>query len=603
MKLKFPYGYCDFERIITDNYFYQDRTDRIHLLEEVGNNLLLLRPRRFGKSLLLSTLENYYDLAKADKFERLFGHLAIGKNPTPNHNQYFVMKWDFSMVDPHGELDDIERSLYNHINQQIKSFTLYYRQFLDYEIKITETDALASFQDLLGAIRVNAHRLYLMIDEYDNFANEVMISHQRGQQRYEQLIQGEGLLKTLFKVLKGTLAGMGLERIFMTGVSPVVMSDLTSGHNITRNIYFEPEFNDLCGFREDEVLTMVQQVIAHCGLSVEKADEAMQTMRTYYNGYSFVPPSPYAPQLAENIYNPTMVLYFLEHLQKHCYYPTNMLDSNLAPDRLKLSYVAFLPGGSSVILKAVDEHEPLAIPNLIERFGVQEMLEAAYDNSFVTTLLYYLGMLTIGGNGESDPWGKVILRVPNLTIRGLYYERLQKILLPKSNPNEIEAAADAFYRTGNLQPACDLVEQRFTALDNRDYKQADELLVKVAFLSILYNNLYYIVDSETTLQRGYADLTMILRAGMRRYRLLDHVVEFKYVTLKEAGLSGAQVRELSQEELAALPAVARHISQAKAQLARYRDGLAQIYGDILRLHSHVVVSIGFERAVWAEIGG
>ncbi len=595
MKLKFPYGNCNFERIISENYFYQDRTDRIQLLENVGENILLLRPRRFGKSLFLSVLENYYDLAKADKFETLFGHLAIGKNPTPNHNQYFVMKWDFSMVDPHGDIEAIVRSLYNHINQQIKSFAHYYRQFLDYEIKITEADALASFQDLLGVIR--AHRLYLLIDEYDNFANEVMVSRKQGPQRYEQLLQGEGILKTLFKVIKGTLAGMGLERVFITGVSPVVMSDLTSGQHITRNIYFKPEFNDLCGFREEEVAEMVAQVAVNGGLSAEKTAEAMQMMRIYYNGYCFVPPLLYAPatKMAENIYNPTMVLYFLEHLQNYGYYPTNMLDSNLAPDRLKLAYAAFLPGGGNVILKAVDEQEPLAIPNLIERFGVQEMLEAENDDTFVATLLYYLGMLTIG---ERNRLGELSLRVPNLTMRGLYFERLQKILLPKFSRNEIEQAVREFYTTGNLQPVCDLVEQRFTTLDNRDYKQADELLVKTAFLAILFNDLYYMINSETALQRGYADLTMILRPGLRQYQLLDHVVEFKYVTLKETGMSGAQLRELSRAELAALPAVQHQLSQAKGQLARYREGLAQIYGDILRLHSHVVVSIGFERAVW-----
>src|SRR6478672_3422057 len=90
--IKFPYGISDFYKISNENYFYIDRTPYLRLLEDIGPQLLFLRPRRFGKSLLLSLLENYYDLAKAEAFERLFGKLIIGQQPTPLHNTYFVMK-------------------------------------------------------------------------------------------------------------------------------------------------------------------------------------------------------------------------------------------------------------------------------------------------------------------------------------------------------------------------------------------------------------------------------------------------------------------------------------------------------------------------------
>ncbi|MDM8530770.1 PD-(D/E)XK nuclease domain-containing protein [Anaerolineales bacterium HSG25] len=167
--------------------------------------------------------------------------------------------------------------------------------------------------------------------------------------------------------------------------------------------------------------------------------------------------------------------------------------------------------------------------------------------------------------------------------------------------NELEKAARIFYRSGDLQPTCDLIEARFNALDNRDYLTADEFMVKIAFLSVLFNNIFYLIDSETTLQRGYADLTMIIRPDMRQYQLLDHVIEFKYVKLKEAGLSGAEIRDLSEEKLRALPAVKAKLNDADSQLSRYRQGLAEIYGDKLRLWSHTVVSVGFERVVWIVI--
>ena len=326
MKLKFPYGYSDFEKIINQNYLFIDRTDHIRLLEETGDNILFLRPRRFGKSLFLSILENYYDVAKADRFEALFGQLAIGQNPTANRNQYFVMKWDFSMIDPQGDVDKIKGSLYDHINSCIIDFSDYYQPYIKRKIEIDRGNAIYSFRSLLTAVRGASHRLYLLVDEYDNFANEVMVSREQGQQRYEALIQGEGIFKTLFKVIKGTLAGMGVERVFMTGVSPVVMSDLTSGQFVADNIYFKPEFNDLCGFREDEVVEMLEQVATHCHISKQKTDETMSMMRRFYDGYTFTNHHPvYRPDSPstqanqpERIYNPNMVLYFLKYLQAYC---------------------------------------------------------------------------------------------------------------------------------------------------------------------------------------------------------------------------------------------------------------------------------------------
>ncbi|MCE7985466.1 MAG: hypothetical protein DYG89_30190 [Caldilinea sp. CFX5] len=212
--LKFPYGNSDFYRISSQRQFYLDRTGAIPLLEEAGEQLLFLRPRRFGKSLLLSVLENYYDVAKAPDFERLFGHLVIGQNPTALHNRYFVMRWDFSIVEGQGTYEQIRQTPYP---------------------------------------------LYLLIDEYDNFANEVLMSSRDGgRQRYDALVRGEGVFKTLFKTIKSASQGMGLERLLITGVSPVVMADMSSGYNVAKNIYLMPQLNALCSFTHSEVTTALQ---------------------------------------------------------------------------------------------------------------------------------------------------------------------------------------------------------------------------------------------------------------------------------------------------------------------------------------------------------
>ncbi|MCP4699279.1 MAG: AAA family ATPase, partial [Gammaproteobacteria bacterium] len=253
--MEFPYGMSDFQAIITDNYFYADRTGYIPLIEKAGRQLLFLRPRRFGKSLWLSVLENYYDLAKAEQFELLFGHLEIGKNPTAKHNAYFVLKWDFSMIPSMGGAKEIQRNLYQHINDQIRDFALYYKNELSAEILINDDNATSSFKSLLSATRDAGHPVYLLIDEYDNFANEVMMSiqHGSGEERYRTLVHGEGVMRSLFRVVKGAAAGMGLERVFVTGVSPVAMSDITSAYNVAESIYLKPKLNDLCGFREAEI--------------------------------------------------------------------------------------------------------------------------------------------------------------------------------------------------------------------------------------------------------------------------------------------------------------------------------------------------------------
>ncbi|HEY89454.1 MAG TPA: AAA family ATPase, partial [Thermoflexia bacterium] len=513
--MKFPYGISDFHKLITEDYFYVDRTAYIRTVEEVGPVLLFLRPRRFGKSLWLSTLENYYDVAKADEFESLFGQLAIGQEPTPWHNQYLIMRWNFSAVDPSGDYDQIRQSLFNHVNGCVEQFIAQYQGGLEHEIVLGE-DALRSFRSVLTAVQRSPYRLYLLIDEYDNFANEVLTADTA---RYESLVRGAGVLKTLFKAAKEGTGGLGLDRIFITGVTPVVMSDITSGFNIAEDLFLKPALNTLCGFTEAEVRTVLQQVAEECDLHSKQAAAALEMLRTFYNGYRF------SYQASELVYNPTLVLYFLKQFQETCAYPEEMLDSNLEMDRHELEYVAQLPHGGQLIMAALSASPALSVRQLSQRFGVQRMLFAKKDTSFAVALLYYLGVLTLAGRTKS---GRHALRIPNLVVRRLYAEQLRELLLPDVTRDEIETVAEGLYTTGDLQPLCDFVEQTyFRVFSNRDYRWANELTVKTAFLSLLFNDILYIMDSEPELQRGYADLVMLIRPDMRRFEVLDLLLEFK----------------------------------------------------------------------------
>jgi hypothetical protein len=565
------------------------------MLENTGYYLLFLRPRRFGKSLLLSMLENYYDIARKDRFQELFGHLLIGKNPTPLHNQYFILKWDFSCVDPSGSAVDIKRAFHNHINACIRSFRMNYEDYLHQEIEIDSQDAVSSIKSLLDVVRKTPYPVYLLIDEYDNFANEVMMGVRREKKDiYEALVYEEGPLKTLFKAVKSATDGSGFDRSFITGVSPVVMSDITSGYNIAENIYLDSVFNDLCGFHEKEIEKALKTISAECGLKEKDAADALDLMRVYYNGYKF------APNAKDSIYNPTLAIYFIKAFFKTCKYPRKMLDSNLAADDAKLQYISQIPKGGQLLLDLMEKDHSLIISDLSDRFGIQQMLKSK-DFIFMVSFLYYFGVLTIDDETED---GELILRVPNLVTQSLYVERIQQMLLPEPvDRDDGVFAAKQLYAKGNMEPLCEFVEQRFfKVFHNRDYRWANELTVKTAFLTLLYNDILYIIDSEKDAGRGYADLTMIIRPDMRRFKILDILIEFKYVSLKEAGLTGEKAKGLTEGELRAISAMQARMDEAKKQIRQYGDALEEKY-DNLRLKRYAVVSLGFERLWWQEVKG
>ena len=450
---------------------------------------------------------------------------------------------------------------------------------------------MASLQSLLSVVSQTPHRLYLLVDEYDNVANEVMVSPVRGTPRYQELAQGEGIIKTLFKVVKGG-AGGGIDRVFLTRVTPVVLSDMTSGYNVAEDLSTDPDYHDLCGFTEPELRSALEAVGAARGLDADQVTAALDLMRDFYNGYRFT------PQREERVYNPTLALYFLKYLARHGVYPPRLLDDNLAMDRNRIQYVARLPHGATLVTAALNEAEPLAVAQLSNRFGVQDMLAAPKDPDFLASLLYYFGVLTLAGR---DALGKLQLTIPNQVIRKLYVERLQEQLLPDyTDQEQRQRVVERFYATGDLEPLCDFLEQRyFPVFDNRDLRWSNELVVKTAFLVTLFNDAFYVMDSELALGRGYGDLLLRVRPDMRQYALLDHLLEFKTLGLKAVKLTGAELAAKTRAELRALPAVAEQLHEAEQQLTTYRAELERAEGATLKLRTHAVVAIGLERLVFA----
>ena len=433
------------------------------------------------------------------------------------------------------------------LNLRISAFADYYRETLPDSIHIDPQDALASFQSLLNAVQRTDYPLYLLIDEYDNFANELMMDHRNTEEsRYQAILPGEDCLKALFKTIKAAAGGWGLGRVFITGVSPVVMSDPTSGYNVAKNIYLQARFNDLCDFREAEIAAVVARIAQECDLAPTQAEEALAMMRTFYNGYCF------SRRTKEQVYNPTLALYFLKEFQRECRYPDEILDSNLVMDRGKLHYVSRLPKGCRLILDALAEVELVHVPRLADRFGVEDMLHAPKDTGFVASLLYYFGILTLG---SLSPFGELVLRIPNLAIRKLYAEQIQEMLLPEGEDLDLaRRAATILYQQGDLQPLCNFVEQKyFKVFSNRDYAHSNELAIKNALLALLFDDPLYIMESEVEIERGHVDLTLIVRPDKRQYQIRDILIEFKFMSLKEAGLDGKTLATMDREVLGARP--------------------------------------------------
>ncbi|MCP4680321.1 MAG: AAA family ATPase [Deltaproteobacteria bacterium] len=598
--IQFPYGIADFRRIRRQGRVYVDRTAHIRDLEMLGDVLVFLRPRRFGKSLWLQTLASYYDLRRKNEFDELFSGLAIGRQPTPLAHRYFVLQWNFSNVDPSGGVDEISESLRRHVSDQAKAFVSDYRDHLPDPVE-TDGSSATILSSLLSVVRQTPYKLYLLIDEYDNFVNEVMVQDVG---TYHALFGKDGPYKQLFKSVKSATEGQGLERVFVTGVSPVALNDLTSGFNNAEDVSLEPALGSLCGFRDNEIVELLEPIAAERKLSPEAVDQAVGTMRTWYNGYRF------SKSMEELVYNPTNALYFLKHLYLHGTPPEKLHDENLRTDRGKLAFLGRTAAGAGVIENLTESDDgTVAIPSLETSFSLDDLtVRLAKDRGAVASLLYYMGLLTL----TDVPFR---LRIPNLVVRKLFLDRLLEIFLPDvGDSSGAQEIALGFFQAGNLRPLLHFFEQKLLpVLSNRDRGAAakepgqsgsgvNEMVVKTLFLSILFADDYYRALSEPELEKGYADLCLLVRPEVRRYGFFDLLFEFKLVRRNELKKKGQELRDMDEAALRRLPPVAKAFTEARDQAERYRAALVRREGE-LNLRCYAVVAVGLERILGEEIEG
>jgi hypothetical protein len=323
MKKRIPYGVGDFETLRKSNMYYIDKTRIIERLEQ-HQYPFLIRPRRFGKSLLVSILEDYYDIEKKDEFDLLFNGLYIQKHPTPEKNKYLVLRLDFSGI----ETDQGKGKLFQSFTNKIKKYALifleHYKNILNKELydEINNSkDPTEIITSLTTLMRQSQQKMYLLIDEYDNFANDLIGAN--ADTLYYEILSKTGFVRTFYEAVKSGAQEGAIGRIFMTGVIPIMLDDLTSGFNIAKNITLEREFNSLLGFTQSEVEAMMDYYWDFIKEAPENTEEkkqkALKNMKTFYNGYLF------SEECKERVYNPDMALHFMDSFQ-HGEYPEFMID-------------------------------------------------------------------------------------------------------------------------------------------------------------------------------------------------------------------------------------------------------------------------------------
>ena len=588
---RIPYGMQNWEDVRLDNCYYVDKTRFIAEIEASNMYFFFIRPRRFGKSLLMNMLRQYYDVRKADLFERLFGDLWIGQHPTPTHNKYLVLYLNLSLIA--GGIEGYEEDLNSHCRIQVNNFCHRYADLLPPETLegLKEVKSARAMIDHISAMaRRTGQQIYLFIDEYDHFTNAILADPST-ETAYKLQTHGTGAFREFFNALKGG-SDSAIKRLFITGVSPVTMDDLTSGFNIGTNYTTQPQFNAMVGFTEQEVRDMLDYYRQYYTFN-HTTDELIEVMKPWYDNYCFAPEC-----LDESpLYNSDMVLYFVDnYIRRKGELPEKMLDANIRTDYNKLRMLirkdrgfeqssaqgdTFLGKNASIIQHIVETGTITA--DLKDHFPSESITD---PDNFVS-LLYYFGMLTIAGKGGMRG---VKFRIPNQVVREQMYGYLERAY--RENDLSIEEwqrrhlmadmAAD-----GTWRPFFDFIAETLRRFSSQRDKQKGEACVHGFTLAQTCLTDFYLTVSELDagVGGGYADIYLQPRLGVYPDIAHSYVLELKYLPGSATDADVARTRE-----------------KAIDQLTRYAASVA-VESTYLptRLHRLVLLWRGMELAVAEEV--
>ena len=535
---RIPYGMMNFIDVREDDCYYVDKTHYIPLIENANKYFFYIRPRRFGKSLTISMLRHYYNILEADKFEKWYGDLYIGKHPTPERNSYLIIYLNFAVVN--AELNSYRQSLDAHCNTEFNFFCDVYAQYLPEGIKEEMNKKKGAVEQLdylyKECIKTN-QQIYLFIDEYDHFTNKIL-SEPSCLEDYKSETHGTGYLRSFFDTVKAGTDST-IKRCFVTGVSPVTMDDLTSGFNIGTNYSLSPEFNEMTGFNEEEVRAMLDYYATTCQFH-HSTDELIEAMKPWYDNYCFAEQS-YG---GTTMYNSNMVLYFVDnYIRNGGYMPRNMVEENIRVDYNKLR----------MLIRKDKEfaHDASTIQTLVQQGYVTGELKTGFPAETVAepdnfiSLLFYFGMLTISGTKR----GKTLLTIPNQVVR----EQLYSYLLDTYNEADLRfdnwekgKLASAMAYRGDWKAYFDYIAECLHRYSSQRDKQKGEAYVHGFTLAMTAQNRFYRPISEQENQEGYADIFMFPLLDIYKDMLHSYIIELKYAKGKD---SDEKVEQLRQEAI------------------------------------------------------
>lgn len=491
-----PYGVADFATVIEQNLYYVDKTMFIPELEKQPRNLFFIRPRRFGKSIFLSMLYSYYDCTQSHKFQSLFGNLWIGQHPTPLQGKYQVLFLDFSQIT--GNIDKLETKFNSYLSINLDAFVRQYSEY--YQAEMEEILAQEDFEEkmelIFKAAKAHQYHLYLIIDEYDNFTNVIL--NERGENVYHAITHADGFYRDVFKKFKGNF-----ERIFMMGVSPVTLDDVTSGFNIGWNISIKPEFDEMLGFSTTDVMEMFTYYKEHGSIPVDSdIDAIVNDMKPWYDNYCFAEE---ALKKKTRMFNCDMVLYYLRNYMDNGCSPRQMIDPNTRTDYSKMKKLLQfdkLDGERKGIIRKIAEEEQI-VTQLYESFSAYQIPKA----EIFPSLLFYYGMLTIKGTRGS----KLILGIPNNNVRKQYYGYLEEEYQAKAYV-DVNQLTDYYYDMaydGKWEEGLRFMADAYAKVSSvRDGIEAERNL-QGFFMAYLNLNDYYITAPELELNHGYCDFFLL----------------------------------------------------------------------------------------------
>ena len=540
---KLPNGMSNYEDIVKENRIYVDKTMYIEKMEELADKtIMFLRPRKFGKTLFTSTLECYYDKNKEDRFEELFGKTYIGKNPTENRNRYCILRFNFSGIVTNTveeAIDGFKREVASSIEVFAQKYELNFYVNRGYGAEGILDDLFKAFY-----IQKLNEEIYVIIDEYDHFANELLGFRT---DEFKNLVAKNGKIRKWYEILKKGTESV-VDRIFITGVAPVTLDSTTSGFNIANDITQNIEFNDMLGFCKNDVKYLMTEL----EIPKEKQEELLPIIKENYDGYIFSDEIDNEKLNEYKLYNSNMTLYYLNEYCRLKENPKKLVDTNIISDYTKIEAFMNLCQNMNKIdlLEKIVAGEPIE-SELTEKFNA----EISFGEKELVSLLFYLGYLTIVKKGFS----KCSFKIPNDVIRKIYSEYFLKYVSKQANivtdTIDTEKISEEILMCGKIDKAMETLGIFLKNLSNRDYQRFDEKYIKVIFYSICRMLGAVYVKSELEVGGEYADILLIPREKMQeRYGVL---LEFKYIKQEDYDKNQEILKQKQQE--------------AKEQIERYRQ--------------------------------